>query len=912
MDGMNHELHAVGAAHARAAADVLRELGVHAEHGLERQQVAARLTQYGPNRLPDAPRESPWSRLLRQLKNPLVLTLLVSAAVAVWTGSTQPSSTSVLARYGNALAIGLIVTVNALLGFIQEGRAEAALGALQRMVTIRARVRRDGEAVEVDAAQLVPGDVLELEAGDAVPADARLVTSTDLEVEEAALTGESQAVGKDASALVGPASPLAERRSVVYLGTVVTRGKARAVVVGTSSSTELGRIGGLLSQIERQPTPLEARLAAFDKRILYACLGVSVALFAMGIVRGGQTWSQLLLQGVSLAVAIIPEGLPAITTITLGLGMQRMAERGAVVRRLPAVETLGTATVICTDKTGTLTNNQMTVRKLWCADVEFGVTGEGYDPRGAILHNAGANDAALSELLLSATLCNGAALHQDHSNRTWRVIGDPTEGALLTLAHKGGLPPEQTRAQHFPVLEIPFEADRKRMAVVTKDGRGVTTVHLKGSVEVVLRLCTSLRVGDSVRPLTPSNRAAILEAADRMANEALRTLAVARREQPDAVDPERDLVFLGLVGMMDPPRAGVAEAVAACRAAGVRTVMITGDHPITAAAIAREIGIIRAGETVLTGAELDAVDPAELQLRLPQIAVFARTTPEQKLKIVRALKAGGATVAMTGDGVNDAPALREAHIGVAMGRSGTDVARQAADIVLTDDNFATLVTAIAQGRSIYRNLQKFIFFLLSSNAGLALTVFAVSARSHWLTLTPLMILWINLVTNGLPALALGLDRPDPRQMQEPPRRADEPLLRAPDYAGVAFVGCLMTAMALWMYALPPPGHGLHPEGHRALAFSVLALAPLFHVWSCRSAKESIFSGPISPQFLGPACAISAMVHFTAVMVPELQPVFQTFRLSWSDWVYLVISSTGVVPAVEIAKVVRRRWSREAS
>ncbi len=896
----------IESAHARAASDVLRELGVQVERGLDREQVAARLQQYGRNRLPDAPRESAWARLLRQLKNPLVLTLLVSAIVAVWVGSTQTSS--FLARYGNALAIIVIVILNALLGFVQEGRAEAALDALQKMVTIRARARRSGEIVEVDAAELVPGDILELEAGDAVPADARLVASTDLEVEEAALTGESQAVSKQALAVVGREAALADRRTVVHLGTTVTRGKARAVVVGTASSTELGRIGGLLAQIERVPTPLEHRLAAFDERILYACLGVSVALVLLGMARGDQPWPQLLLQGVSLAVAIIPEGLPAITTITLGLGMQRMAERGAVVRRLPAVETLGTANVICTDKTGTLTQNQMTVRRIWCAGVEADVTGEGYDPRGSILRERGTIEEALQELLLSATLCNGATLREDEDTRTWKVIGDPTEGALLVLAHKGGLSPEQARAQHSPVVELPFEADRKRMTVVTRDGSGVATAHVKGSVEVVLRLCASLRVGGSVRPLAPGDRAAILEAAERMSKRALRTLAIARREQPDVGDPERDLVFLGLVGMMDPPRSGVAEAVAACRAAGVRTIMITGDHPTTAGAVARELNIIGEREMVMTGAELDAVDPTELQSRLAHVAVFARTTPEQKLKIVRALKAGGAIVAMTGDGVNDAPALREAHIGVAMGKSGTDVARQAADIVLTDDNFATLVSAIAQGRSIYRNIQKFIFFLLSSNAGLALTVFAVSSSSHWLTLTPLMILWINLVTNGLPALALGLDSPDPRQMLEPPRRADEPLLRRADYIGVAFVGCVMAAMALWMYALPPPGHGLHPEGHRALAFSVLALAPLLHAWSCRSPSASIVSGPISLRFLAPACAMSAMIHFTAVMVPALQPIFATFPLSWSDWLYLVILSSGIVPAVEVAKAVQRRRS----
>ncbi|MCC7537165.1 MAG: cation-translocating P-type ATPase [Deltaproteobacteria bacterium] len=897
---------------SRSPEDVLEARSVSAVAGLGPEQVSARRAQFGPNALPEPPGESALRRLARQLANPLVLTLLVSAGVALWVGSSQSGSVSFLGKYGNAIAIAFIVALNAILGFVQEGRAAAALDALKRMVTAHARVRRGGETRIVGADELVPGDVMVLEAGDAVPSDARLVESAELEVEESALTGESQPVPKDARAIVAADATLADRRTMVYLGTAVTRGRGVAVVVATGRETELGRIGAMLSQVRKESTPLEHRLEAFDKRILVICLAVSAGLFALGAIRGGQTWPQLLLQCVSLAVAIIPEGLPAITTITLGLGMQRMAERGAVVRRLPAVETLGTATVICTDKTGTLTENQMTVRRVWCADRELLVTGEGYEPRGTIVPRDGARggppDAVLSQLLTTGAICNTATLNRDPGSGAWATIGDPTEGALLSLACKGGVDPEPARHDATIVSDRPFDAARQRMTVVTRTGDGPETAHVKGGVDVVLPLCSSFRVDGGDRPLGSVERDAILGAAVQMSGDALRVLAIARREHADPADPEKDLVLLGLVGMMDPPRAGVADAVAACKRAGVRTVMITGDHPATAEAVAREIGILETGKEVWKGSDLDMMTSADLLRRIGDVAVFARTTPEQKLEIVRALKARGEIVAMTGDGVNDAPALREAHIGVAMGRAGTDVARQAADLVLTDDNFATLVEAIREGRAIYRNIQKFIFFLLSSNAGLGLTVLAVTMRPSWLTLTPLMILWINLVTNGLPALALGIDPADPRQMQEPPRRTTEPLLSTADYAGIAFVGVVMAAMATGMFALPPPGHVDHPEGHRALAFSVLALAPLFHAWSCRSPVASIVGRQVPLRALAAACLASALIHFASVMVPALRPVFLTFPLSWSDWGYLVLLSVGVVPAVELAKLLRRATS----
>ena len=882
--------------------------------GLSAGAVAQRLAEHGPNRLPDPPKKSPLLQLLEQFINPLVLTLLAAAVVAVIVGISSHEG-SALSRFGDAIAILLIVILNALLGYFQERRAEAALDALQKMTAPTARVRRDGQVAIVSASELVPGDVLELDTGDAIPADARLVSSINMATEEAMLTGESTATSKDANSLVDVVAPIADRETMVFMGTTIVRGKGRAVVVGTGVGTELGKIGEMINKATEEKTPLEERLESFGKRILWACLAISVALFAWGMVRHERNWSELLLEAVSLAVAAIPEGLPAITTITLALGMQRMAKHGAIVRKLPAVETLGAASVICTDKTGTLTQNEMTVRVAWAGGELYHVHGTGYDPKGHLEHEGQTVDASalpspLRHLLGSAAMCNNASLEQDAESGLWKVLGDPTEGALLTLAAKGHRPRESIASRHQVIGEVPFDSDRKRMTVITQDVTGRQIAHVKGSVDVLLPRCSTIEGNDGVRDLTDEDRKLIMGEAEKHSQEALRVLAIARRVSPKSDDPEQDLTFLGLVGMIDPPREGVKEAIATCNKAGIRAVMITGDHKLTAVAIAQELGLWQPGDEAVTGSELQGMSADDLKERLMRVRVFARTTAEQKLRIVKAYKGFGHVVAMTGDGVNDAPALREAHIGVAMGRGGTDVARQASDLVLADDNFATIVDAVREGRAIYRNIQKFIFFLLSSNAGLCVAVF-VLAFLGWPPLTPLMILWINLVTNGLPALALGVDPPDPYQMQEPPRSSGTGLLGQREWWGIPFVGVVMGAMAVALYLIVPDKTSVQQmQFARNAAFTLLALSPLMHAFSCRSSITSILTQ--RPFFSAPligAVIISTLIHLVAVLVPALQPVFKTHWMSGTEWVRVLLFSAAIVPAMEAVKVVIRLVER---
>ncbi len=922
-------------AHAEDCNRFLERVEVSSSAGLSEAAVAERLAEFGPNQLPEGKKKSALLRILEQFINPLVLTLLAAAVIAIVVGFTAASSQSFLSRFGDAIAILLIVVLNAFLGYYQERRAEAALDALQRLSAPNARLRRGGKVVVVPAAEVVPGDILELEAGDAVAADARLVQTIDFATEEAALTGESSASVKDALAPVAVDAPLGDRATMVFTGTTVMRGKGRAVVTATGARTELGRIGEMINSVADQKTPLEDRLDRFGKQILRACLALSAILLGWGFLRGGRPWHELLLEAVSLAVAAIPEGLPAITTITLALGMQRMAKRGAIVRKLPAVETLGAATIIASDKTGTLTQNEMTVRAIYAGARSFTVTGQGYDPAGDIVDEAGAAMAELPKplrhTLSTAALCNNAHLDVDKESKRWKIIGDPTEGALLTVAAKGKLSRERIGPANEIVHELPFDSDRKRMTVVTRDAEGREIAHVKGSVDVLLPRCTRMSAEDGSRDLSDADREQILAEADRLSSQAMRVLALCRRVKKGseadlsasflgahrdgptsnrdqiADEVERELTFLGLVGMMDPPRAGVKEAVETCRKAGIRAVMITGDHRITATAIAREIGLWDEGDEAVTGAELAEMDEATLAARIMSIRVFARTTAEQKLRLVRAFKARGHVVAMTGDGVNDAPALREAHIGIAMGLGGTDVARQAADLVLADDNFATIVEAVREGRAIYRNIQKFIFFLLSSNMGLLVAVFVVSFFGKWPPLTPLMILWINLVTNGLPALALGVDPPDAHLMTEPPRDAKDGLLLRRDYLGMIYVGVVMGASAIALYANAPAGSEEGLAHARAMAFSLLALSPLFHAWSCRSPVMSVLSSrPLISVPLVLAVVTSAAIHLVAVLVPALRPVFRTFPMTSNEWLVLLALSGLIIPAVEIAKVIYRR------
>ncbi len=900
---------------------LLELLGATQGEGLLPSEAERRLATCGRNELPAPAPDPAWRRLLSQFTDPIVLTLLGAAVVAVFVGMKESGDRSLLMRFADAIAILIVVLLNALIGFFQERRAEAALEALRKLTAPTARVRRGGQRLEIAAALLVPGDLIELEAGDAVPADARLVQTFDLGTEESALTGESVPRGKDALAELARDTPLAERDNMVFTGTIVVRGKGRGVVTETGVHTELGRVGQMIASIGAQVTPLEARLAAFGKVILWVCLGLSATLMTWGFVRPlvlggpGHPSAVLLLEAVALAVAAIPEGLPAITTITLALGMQRMAKRGAIVRRLPAVETLGAATVICSDKTGTLTQNEMTVRAVYTVGHAYEVTGQGYEPIGELKDEGGtatspdALPQALEQLLATVALCNNAKLEKT-TDGAWRVLGDPTEGALLALAEKGGRHPETARSSSVFVTEVPFDSSRKRMTVVARDRRGRELAHTKGSIDALLPLCEHAAVDDGTVPMTDELRRTITAAAQGLGRKALRVLAICQREAPadHAADSvERELTFLGLVAMMDPPRPGVAEAILACRAAGIRSVMITGDDKLTATAIADEIGMFDPTDEAITGGELEQLDDDALDRKLAHLRVFARTTPEQKLRIVRAFTRKKHVVAMTGDGVNDAPALREASIGVAMGKMGTDVARQAADLVLADDNFATIVDAVREGRAIYRNIQKSIFFLLSANAGLVFAVFTVSFFPSWPPLTPLMVLWINLVTNGLPALALGVDPTDRALMDEPPRDPTEALMVFRDYLGMAFVGVVIGGAAVVLY-IDADSTSLGLPHARALAFSVLALSPLIHAFGCRSPIRSAFQGrPLFSKPLLLAVLASTAIHLVAVLVPALQPVFRTFPVSWREWGTVLGLAALVFPAVELAKLGNRRW-----
>jgi len=915
---------AVEAPHALTGEQIqekLAELGCDFSKGLSATNVDELRKRFGYNELPKGERPSRLLQFLSQFANPFVGALLAAAAIAVFIAvfahQSAEGSQSWLARYGDAIAILLIVIANALLGFIQEIKAEKALDALQKLGAPMAKVIRDGTTHEIPARELVPGDLLKLEAGDLVPADARLLQAHGVQADESPLTGESTPVGKDARDVAAADAPIAERPSMLFLGTMLTNGSATAVVIGTGPSTELGRIGTLMAGTGDEQTPLEARLESFGQKILWACLAISAFLFVYGFFASKKPWHLVLLEAVSLAVAAIPEGLPAITTITLALGMGRMAEHGAQVRKLPAVETLGGASVICSDKTGTLTQNEMTVREVWAGRLRYRVTGLGYDPDGAILRAddpehtpshaqlGDAMDVPLERLLRTAALCNNARFRKDDDG-VRRVVGDPTEGALLVLAEKAGLDRDSIMPESGIVEQIPFDSDRKRMTVVTLDEFGNPVAHVKGGVDIILPRCVSAKIGKGSSgevPLDDALRQEITAVADEMANRALRVLALARRQKPGG-DPEEELTFLGLVGMIDPPRPGVKKAIANAASAGVRAVMITGDHKNTAEAIAKELTLWDEGAETMTGAEIEAADEAKLKSRVPHVRVFARVSAEHKLRIVKAFKSHGAVVAMTGDGVNDAPAIREAQIGIAMGVGGTDVAREAADLVLLDNNFATIVEAIRQGRAIYRNIQKFIYFLLSSNAGLCITVFATALFPSLPSLTPLQILWINLVTNGLPALALGVDPPDPAQMREPPRPLSEGLLGRREYLGILWVGVVMSIAAtgvLWWYAQQGK-----PDQGRALAFSILAVSPLFHAFNCRSTTASIGEvGLFSSRPLLLAVASSSLIHFSAVLIPVLQPVFKTFPMTLGEWGLMLGLSAAIIPIVEISKVFLR-------
>jgi P-type Ca2+ transporter type 2C len=897
------------------AEEALRELDATAA-GLSPAEAATRLQRFGPNTLREEKGVSPWHIFFAQFRNFLILLLIGATGLSLLLGHTL-----------DAIVIFSIVIVSALLGFYQEFRAERAMQALKAMASPTASVLRGGELVEVASADVVPGDVLLLRAGDRVPADARLLESVNLKTDEASLTGESTAVDKDAGARLGAEAGVGDRRNMVFAGTAVTYGRGQAAVTSTGMQTEFGRIAKMLQDVEEEPSPLAVKMDYIGKRLGTVCLGVSAAVVVLGIVRGNPPL-EMLIWGVSLAIAAVPEALAAVVTGALAIGVQRAARRRAIIRRLPAVETLGCTTVICSDKTGTLTRNEMTVRKVFASDRVLEVTGVGYDPVGEFRANGTAvrlaADPAAERMLLAAALCNDTHFVGDNGVR--RVKGDPTEAALLVLAEKAGMPPADLHQAWPRVAEIPFESERKRMTTVHVGRDGDVLAFVKGAPDLLVDRCVAWEDAGRVQPLTPEVRARILDANDRMATEALRVLGIACRRLegvPTAASPdtlEADLTFLGLVGMIDPPRDEARQAIRTCREAGIRTVMITGDHKLTAAAVANELELLTDGNgdrhdprsaqaplRVLEGRDLDRLSEADLARMVSGVAVYARVSPEHKMKIVAAWKSQQHVVAMTGDGVNDAPALKRADIGVAMGITGTDVTKEACDMVLADDNFATIAAAVEEGRVIYDNIKKYLTFLLSANVAEILLLGMAGFVGWPLPLVALQILWVNLTTDGLPALALGVESPEPDLMQRAPRKAGDAVFGRSVLSVLGSLSLIILAGTVPIFYTYWQAEGVAKA--QSMTFVTLILFELFFAHACRSLRFTVLQlGVFGNRWLWLATLSSATLMLAVIYIPGWAAAFHVVPLTPADWgVALSVSFTGFL-LVETGKWVVGRWN----
>ena len=862
--------------HNTPQADLLKELRTSLEAGLSSQEAQQRLGQYGENKLAEKKKKTNLQRFLEQFKDAMIIILLLAAAVSF-----------VVACFGHdpmeffePLLILLIVVLNAVLGMVQEAKAEKALDALKSMSAPHARVLRDGKEQVIDAAQLVPGDVIRLEAGDFIPADARLLKSVSLKSEESALTGESVPSEKDAAALVEEKAPLGDRSNMVFSGCSVTYGTATAVVTGTGMNTEMGKIAGLLEGEEEGQTPLQQKLAQLGKYLGFVALAACAVIFVVGLVNGINVL-EIFMTAVSLAVSAIPEGLPAIVTIVLAIGVQRMVKKNALIRRLPAVETLGSASVICSDKTGTLTQNRMTLVKLW-------VNGE---PELETV--SASNTPAARELLrYGALCCDGSVVYKEDG--TEQHIGDPTETSILVAAHKNGMEQDELNRQHPRLAELPFDSDRKLMTSVNQiDGKIVAIV--KGAFDMMAARCVS------------GNLEAAKEKNDEMSRGALRVLAVGYKflekapEDPTSEELENGLTLLGLVGMIDPPRPEAKAAVATCRQAGIKPVMITGDHVVTASAIAKELGILGDGDKAITGAQLDAMTEEQLDQEVEHISVYARVSPENKIRIVKAWQRKGQVVSMTGDGVNDAPALKAADIGCAMGITGTDVAKGAADMTLTDDNFATIVDAVREGRGIYANIKKVVGFLLGTNIGEVLTVFFAMILWHKTPLLSMQLLWINLVTDSLPAISLGMEAVEADVMDHKPKPKSEGIFAHGLGIQVVLQGCMFALLTLAAFVLGQRFGGSLEAG-QTMAFMVLALTQIVQSFNMRSQRSLFAIGPFSNKKLNGA----ALLSLALVCLVLFTPVRIAFGLVLLPaWLYLVGLGLILVPlpVMELAKAI---------
>ena len=863
--------------YAKTPGQTLSELGV-SRSGLTPRQAQERLEQYGPNKLAGAKKESLAARFLAQMKDPMILVLLAAAALSLLSSGGED--------WIEALIILVIVVVNACISISQEDSAEKALEALQKMSAPLAKVVRGGEQIRLETDLLVPGDIIVLEAGDLVPADARILECANLKADESAMTGESVPVNKQADQVLPAGTVLGDRSNMVISSTVVTNGRAVCVVTDTGMNSEVGRIAGMLMGEEDASTPLQRKLTEISKTLSFVCLAVCAIMFGVGLLYH-RPLLEMLMAAVSLAVAAIPEGLPAIVTIVLALGVQRMVKHNAIVKKLPAVETLGCAGVICSDKTGTLTMNKMTVKQVWTP-----------------------GDRHRKEALTIGALCNDTVLAPDG-----KTTGDPTETAFVDAALLDGLDKNAMEKELPRVAELPFDSDRKLMSTVHPVG-GKYRVMVKGAPDVLLSRCTHILAG-SVVPLTASLARDVENANASMAEQALRVLACGYKDmdQLPSVNPtsgelEANLTFVGLVGMIDPPRIEVKDAVAQCYAAGIRPVMITGDHKLTAVAIAKELDIFRSGDLAITGEDLDFMPQELLEQDVDKFAVYARVSPEHKMRIVKAWQKKGMVVAMTGDGVNDAPALKVADIGCAMGVTGTDVAKGAADMILTDDNFATIVKAVEQGRGIYSNIKKAIHYLLSCNIGEIVTLFlATLLNFHQPPLVAVQLLWLNLVTDSLPALALGMEPVEPSVMEEKPRSASEPLFTRRFSIRLAWQGLmvgLLTLAAYWLgeYVLSDPT--LADATANTMAFATLTFCQLFHAFNVRSETQSIAHiGLTSNPAMNKAFLVGMALQLSVLLIPPLMSVFRVCALTLTEW--LVVLGLSLIPLAvcEIEKAVRR-------
>jgi len=877
--------------HQVSATDTTQRLGVDPTRGLSSAEASERQAESGPNRLKETPPRSPWLLLLDQFKGFLILLLIAAAVLAAAIGDIS-----------DAAVILVVVIINAILGFYQEYRAERSLAVLKQMLAPTAEVRRNGETVTLSAEELVPGDIVILATGDRIPADGRVIAAHGFEVDESSLTGESRTVGKRVEPLVGENIPLAERANLFYMNTTVTRGRAEMVVIATGMNTELGLLAGILGQTQAIPTPLQTQLDGLGRRL--AAIAGAVVLFMLlaGLLRG-EPWVKMVMTAIALAVAAIPEGLPAVVTVTLALGLQRMVRHKAIVKRLAAVETLGCTSVICTDKTGTLTVNQMTVRQIYCSARQLSVSGEGYDTVGTISCSNG-SVPDLEALLKPLVLCNDTQL------RSGNVIGDPMEGALLALAGKSGMD-WLRQSQHCPrIAEIPFDPGNKFQVTFHHDGEWVR-VMVKGAPEVVLNRCSMVFDETGNRPLDAHQRGLIENANEDMAADGLRVLGAAWTDIPardfqpngDLLVFVKDLIFAGLVGLMDPPRPEARDAIALCHQAGISIKMITGDQKTTAATIARELGI---QGMVVTSDELDDMTDAQLAESINGIAVFTRATSEQKVRIVLALKACGHVTAMTGDGVNDAPALKTADIGVAMGITGTDVAKEAASMVLTDDNFSTIVHAVEEGRTIYENIVKFVRFQLSTNIGAILTVLVAPFLGLPLPFTPVQLLWVNIIMDGPPAMAMGVEPPQPGIMSGPPRKTRERILTLRRFGRLASYGIIMMigTLSIQWWGLQN-GSALYAQ---TMAFTTFVLFQVFNAFNARVDKGSAFNvNFFRNRILWLALAAVVVLQVLTVQWAPLQGLFDIQQLSITDWLLATSVASSVLLIEELRKFLLRAF-----